>query len=104
VFMRTKGPASTFTRRSIGHLMPAVFWFVLLALVLTETLIVGFSNWQTTKAATRQADDPAPWADGPSSLNTGANAPGVAPTLRYRVVRAARSSSSEGEESASLKL
>ena len=52
----------------MGHVLPAVFWFVLLALVLLETLIVGFSNWQTTSAASRQDDGaPAAWADGPWS-------------------------------------
>ena len=35
----------------MGHVLPAIFWFVLLALVLLETLIVGFSNWQTTSPA-----------------------------------------------------
>jgi hypothetical protein len=83
-------------------LLPAVFWFVLLALVLTETLIVGFSNWQTTKAATRHGDDPPPaWEDGPWSSNIGENAPRF---NVYCAVRAARSRSSDADESASLKL
>ncbi|HWF47749.1 MAG TPA: hypothetical protein VG168_12140 [Bryobacteraceae bacterium] len=78
--MRINGARSIFRGRNIGEILPAVFWFVLLALVLTETLIVGFSNWQTTNAATRQGDDlSAPWVDGPWSLNMGANLPGLAP-------------------------
>lgn len=80
MLVRVMSAKSKFWSPRIGHILPAVFWFVLLALVLAETLIMSVSNPQTTSASSGQDDDLSTmWLDGPGSSNGGANAPAVKP-------------------------
>lgn len=71
-----QGKRMNFRTRNIAHILPAIFWFVLLAVVLAETLFVGFSSSHTTNAASRQDDDALPaLVDGPLSSTVSTNLP-----------------------------
>jgi hypothetical protein len=76
--MRIERKRANFQGSRISYILPAIFWFLLLALVLAETLVVGFSTSHTTNSATRQEDDSPAMVDGPWSSAVGTNLPAAA--------------------------
>jgi len=73
--MRPMSARSRGWGQRIECVLPALFWFALLAVVLVETLLITISTPRTTNAASRQDDDlSAMWLDGSGASNAGAEA------------------------------